>query len=320
MDDHLQEKEKWGLAAWLFLNTRLTVEQVSRYTRLSGLHVALLRDGSLTATPVDPVASSLLSREDIEEAEQDPASWLPRPWSWSMLEMKSVRERSVEDAAIESAFLSRVSYTFYGRNAWHSTWIQRYSPGSIDLTTGALQSLCERRRVQGSVFNIVELPCLVLRTARETFFLVEINSGDWLFRLSEVFSGPLFVKRILREYDRAPDNTVLWLAVSDKIIPRPANFSSRFKRIRSRPQGTGRAFAWVEASEPRIENQQRWSELLWRIGESLPLTRLIVECAKHLPGDIGLSQLDVEATENAGVILRHRGMRLTFDSAGQPVW
>ena len=59
-------------------------------------------------------------------------------------------------------YLTQVYYLGYGRNAWHSTWINRYSPNSVSFDVLELKALAEKRRVQGSVAKILSLPMLVV--------------------------------------------------------------------------------------------------------------------------------------------------------------
>ncbi len=49
-----------------------------------------------------------------------------------------------------------------GRNAWHSTWINRYTPGSLQTSFLGATSEAEKRRVQGTTFVIKEIPALKL--------------------------------------------------------------------------------------------------------------------------------------------------------------
>ncbi len=71
---------------------------------------------------------------------------------------------------------AKVYYLGYGRNAWNSTWINRYDRGRISFVDAELKRAAEERRVQGSVFKIEPLPLFVMRTARGTFGICEINT------------------------------------------------------------------------------------------------------------------------------------------------
>lgn len=69
-------------------------------------------------------------------------------------------------------------YLFSGRNAWHSTWITRYTEGCMHSDLESAKNTAERQRTQGSVFYIAELPALVFRSAAGAIVVSEINSGS----------------------------------------------------------------------------------------------------------------------------------------------
>ena len=76
-----------------------------------------------------------------------------------------------------------VFFTTTGRNAWHSTWVKRYAPGCMHTTYESARSYCERRRVQGTVFYVSELPSLAFITSTSALIVSEINSDSLLSRL-----------------------------------------------------------------------------------------------------------------------------------------
>lgn len=43
--------------------------------------------------------------------------------------------------------LRNILYLAYGRNAWQSTWVNKYYPGSLSVLKSSLQKLAEKRRV-----------------------------------------------------------------------------------------------------------------------------------------------------------------------------
>lgn len=69
-------------------------------------------------------------------------------------------------------------YVFTGRNAWHSTWVQRYTPGCMHTSLQSARQYAEARRVQGTVFNIKELPALLFRSPHGCLVVTQINSHD----------------------------------------------------------------------------------------------------------------------------------------------
>ena len=71
-----------------------------------------------------------------------------------------------------------IYYLFNGRNAWHSTWTTRYMDGCMDTSIEGAKNSAERQRTQGSVFYIVELPCLVFRSVIGAIAVSQINTGN----------------------------------------------------------------------------------------------------------------------------------------------
>lgn len=90
-----------------------------------------------------------------------------------------------------------IYYVYTGRNAWHSTWITRYSNGCMHNSLQSARAFCERRRVQGTVFNILELPCLVFRSNNSALIVTEINTENPLSGYSsKAISEEKFFERI----------------------------------------------------------------------------------------------------------------------------
>ena len=69
-------------------------------------------------------------------------------------------------------------YVHTGRNAWHSTWIARYSPGCMHTTLKSAKSYAETKRVQGTTFNISELPALIISSYIGSVVVTQINSKN----------------------------------------------------------------------------------------------------------------------------------------------
>lgn len=75
-----------------------------------------------------------------------------------------------------------VYFATEGRNAWHSTWVVKYSKNSVHSTLESAKNFCERKRKNGSVFYIKRLPCLVLVGSKGAIIVTEINSDNPLSR------------------------------------------------------------------------------------------------------------------------------------------
>lgn len=78
---------------------------------------------------------------------------------------------------VESASTACIYFLYWGRNAWHSTWVQHYSEGSVATTPADLVQHAEQRRGNGNVYFVRDLPALVFRTERCLLLVTEINTS-----------------------------------------------------------------------------------------------------------------------------------------------
>ncbi|MDH7975697.1 hypothetical protein QH494_26220, partial [Sphingomonas sp. AR_OL41] len=65
-----------------------------------------------------------------------------------------------------------------GRNAWHSTWIRRYSSGDFFRDGRKVQSVVEARKTRGTVFYMDVLPAFQIGFGDRKFLLTEINTNE----------------------------------------------------------------------------------------------------------------------------------------------
>lgn len=66
-----------------------------------------------------------------------------------------------------------------GRNAWHSTWVENYSgPTALVADFASAATLAEKRRKQGNVFYIEQVPGLLLKSSIAPIALVEFHSNN----------------------------------------------------------------------------------------------------------------------------------------------
>ena len=79
-------------------------------------------------------------------------------------------------SAVNSINACKIYFLTRERNAWHSTWIRRYSPGSIQLTFSGAASEAEKLRARGTNFIVQELPALRLSSRKGHLFVTDINS------------------------------------------------------------------------------------------------------------------------------------------------
>ena len=136
----------------------------------------------------------------------------------------------------------KMLYLGYARNAWHSTWIRRYYPGSISFFEKDLQSLSEGFRVQGSVFRIEPVPAVYLEYEEGVVVLIAINdrpSAAYTSLLENIL--PFRLDTFWYSDEFVVNN---WLLTF--ILPawRPDLYPKRFHSMSSAPQGAGRPLSW----------------------------------------------------------------------------
>ena len=96
-----------------------------------------------------------------------------------MTKLCALTETTHEDilyGTLEAVTPAVLYYVFVGRNAWHSTWVTQYSVGCMHLNVQSAKNHAETRRVQGSVFNIRQIPAIVLWGTGGPVFITQINS------------------------------------------------------------------------------------------------------------------------------------------------
>lgn len=77
---------------------------------------------------------------------------------------------------VDSISATRLYYVTTGRNAWHSTKIHRYSEGCMHATLKSAKDYVEKKRVQGTEFNIKEIPSIVFRSPAGDIVITQINT------------------------------------------------------------------------------------------------------------------------------------------------
>lgn len=82
------------------------------------------------------------------------------------------------ESKVESISATLLYYVFSGRNAWHSTWITRYSVGCMHTSLELAKKFSEKRRTQGTVFNIKELPAVIFHSKNGCLAVTQINSHN----------------------------------------------------------------------------------------------------------------------------------------------
>lgn len=84
---------------------------------------------------------------------------------------------------VRSVVAVKIYYVWTGRNAWWSTWSTRYSNGCMHLSLKSAKEYCEKRRTQGTVFYIDQLPSVAFIATDRILVLSEINTEKFLQRL-----------------------------------------------------------------------------------------------------------------------------------------
>lgn len=71
-----------------------------------------------------------------------------------------------------------VLFLSYGRNAWHSTWIRRYSEGDFSREGRVVERKVEARKGPGTVFYLKVLPAFQIDYSSRKFIVAEINTQE----------------------------------------------------------------------------------------------------------------------------------------------
>jgi hypothetical protein len=103
----------------------------------------------------------------------------------SLVTFSQRRFPNLAAANIEVVQAGTLFYLFRGRNAWHGTWVQHYTEGSLSTSLAAAQRVAEQWRAQGSVFTIDEHPALICGTSLGTLAVTQINTKRPLWNLAK---------------------------------------------------------------------------------------------------------------------------------------
>lgn len=83
-----------------------------------------------------------------------------------------------DEEKIQKIEVGILYYVYSGRNAWHSTWITRYTLGCMHTNFESAKAFVERERVQGSLFYIQKLPSLIIEGTKNILYVTQINSNN----------------------------------------------------------------------------------------------------------------------------------------------
>lgn len=102
--------------------------------------------------------------------------------------------------------IRKLYYVHDGRNAWHSTWVQRYLDGCMHSSLSSAKKYAENLRVRGSVYYINEIPALLLESESLVLAVTQLNCTDVLVGYSsnavtnEAASGKQKIENMRRNY------------------------------------------------------------------------------------------------------------------------
>jgi hypothetical protein len=83
---------------------------------------------------------------------------------------------SEEESELLSCTPILIWFPFFGRNAWHSTWVKRYRAGALQPERRATENYITEGFIQGSNWGFQVLPGFYLKFSDSAYLLTEINS------------------------------------------------------------------------------------------------------------------------------------------------
>lgn len=155
-----------------------------------------------------------------------------------------------EDEKFSECRAVKLFYVIFGRNAWHDTWITRYFDGCMCSSFDEAKLVAEKRRVQGTVFHIREIPALQFVSTKLSVIITEINSeqplkyqqewsDDSALTLPNIYSyfTPLNQHSILR---------LIRLKSQSSNLFEPLLKSNQFKQYKSFSKGKDYRLGWQD--------------------------------------------------------------------------
>lgn len=152
------------------------------------------------------------------------------------MKLEQASPQSLESSLVTGISRGLIYYVCTGRNAWHSTWVKKYSPGCMHTTIESAKEYAEKLRARGTVFYISQLPCLVFRCKGSAVIITEINNNNPL----SGYSADAITKEVaagFKKIDGAVDN---YLKIGSPIDGAAMSFlpSSRFWKHRPSPKNS----------------------------------------------------------------------------------
>ncbi len=183
---------------------------------------------------------------------------------------KSLQSDVMESLKVKSVNPTVIHYIVSGRNAWHSTWIRRYSEGCMHTSVESAINYCEKWRNNGDVFCIYTIPALLINSDGENNFLItEVNSENPLQGYSSkehylYYGGNLgsliqsFTKMWEKEYQQS-DLIVLTVPLHKRLpfIDEVGKFDDLDADIKSKAISGTRPLEWDYIIDEDISKYQR---------------------------------------------------------------
>ena len=173
-----------------------------------------------------------------------------KPHLWKFFEA-NIENEKLSAEPIESVYVGKIYYWRDGRNAWHSTWIERYDNlEAFCISEEAAKNRIEASRVQGSVFYLQEFPVLTFSGKSACLLIGEISS-----------TSPLSVFKSIKFSDARslgdaatllrPTGKNQTIRIFSSFFPRKLDRTARYPGLKS--VGGGSELGYVVAKNLDIE-------------------------------------------------------------------
>ena len=270
-----------GAARWLRAETGLTRAQIARHLGISDL--ALSDHLNVKGFSENPVSSGWVSRDHLEYILSDPDSLDVADFDSPLVRLGTAG-RSGPDFLITYVDVARVFYLQYNRNAWNSTWIGRYYPDTVSFSAESLKKVAERRRVQGSVFSIRELPCLLMSGSRSSLIVLSVLNQHRPFN-NDALSGPTFAHNLMAKFSHGEASPILCMEAPCRLRSKDEGSTDALILMQSRATGTKSSLGWSISRTP-FSAYDAYIEAREKISSALELSSDLWATIKaHAPND-----------------------------------
>lgn len=229
-----------------------------------------------------------------------------------------------EDEKFTECRAVKLFYVIYGRNAWNDTWITRYFDGCMNPSMDTAKKTAEQKRVQGSVFYIIEIPALQFISSRFSVLVTEINTPQPLQYCKEFQDNvPVSAKSIFDHFAPPKENSITRLIWKKSSINRTTedlkglscnlcNFEilkapCTFKKLKSFSHGKEYLLGWNEVDHRmsqsavvRLAAQFDSMIVKQRFAEYKATCDEMVEIYKIPVAELKLSDTAINTVMNAG--------------------